>query len=154
VSGTVEGSPTAEGLHIGVAATIWNQAVTDRLLAGAERRLAALSVSRVTVLRVPGALELPLGARALVDGGCDGVIAIGAIIKGDTDHYEIVVRESSSGIARVSLDTGVPVANSILAVHDYEHAIERAGEDDSNRGAEAAEAVVMMINGLRDLREG
>ncbi len=145
---------TAEGLHIGVAVASWNQTITDRLVDGAQRRLKALSVSQVTVLRVPGALELPLGAKALIESGCDGVIAIGTIIKGDTDHYEIVVRESSSGVARVALDMGVPVANAILAVHDYEHAVERAGNDDSNRGAEAAQAVVVMVEGIRGLRRG
>lgn len=153
MTGHVEGA-TAEGLHIGVAVASWNQSVTDRLVEGAQRRLKALAASQVTVLRVPGALELPLGAKALIESGCDGVIAIGTVIKGDTDHYEIVVRESSSGVARVALDTGIPVANAILAVHDYDDAVERAGNDDSNRGAEAAQAVVAMVGGIRTLRKG
>ena len=148
------GPSSAKGLHIGIAVAGWNPTITDLLLRGAQRRLETLSASEVTVLRVPGALELPLGAKALAEKGCDGVVAVGAIVKGATDHYEIVVRESGAGISTVALDTGVPVANAILAVHRSEHATERAGEGESNKGAEAAEAVVTMVNALRVLREG
>ena len=149
-----QGPSSADGLHIGIAVADWNSTITDLLLRGARHQLEALSVSEVTVLRVPGALELPLGAKALAESGCDGVVAVGAIVKGATDHYEIVVRESSAGLTTVALDTGVPVTNAILAVHRYEHATERAGADESNKGAGAAEAVVMMINALRGLRKG
>ena len=147
------GPSSAEGLHIGIAAAGWNSTITDLLLRGAQQRLEALAVSEVTLLRVPGALELPLGAKALAESGCDGVVAVGAIVKGATDHYEIVVRESSAGVATVALDTGVPVTNAILAVQRYEHAAERAGEGSSNKGSQAAEAVVAMVKALRELRE-
>lgn len=148
---TFEGEANAEGLHIGVAVTAWNQTITDRLLDGARGRLEEINVGEITVLRVPGALELPLAAQHLIEAGCDGVVALGTIVKGDTDHYDIVVRESSSGIARVALDTGKPVSNGILAVHQYQHAVDRAGRGDSNRGAEAAEAVVITIRALQAL---
>ena len=153
MTGPARSPSSAEGFHIGIAVAGWNSTITDPLLRGAQRRLEALSASDVSVLRVPGALELPLGAKALADSGCDGVVAIGAIVKGDTDHYDIVVRESSSGLATVALETGVPVTNAILAVHSYEKATERAGEGESNKGAEAAEAVVAMVISLRGLRE-
>lgn len=149
----VEGSIDASGLHIGVAAALWNQSVTDRLVEGAAKRLEELSAAEVTILRVPGALELPLAAQKLAESGCDAVIAIGTVVKGDTDHYDIVVRESARGISRVALDTGIPVANAILAVHDYELALERAGVGDANKGVEAVNAAVMTASALRALEQ-
>jgi len=147
----IKGDLDGEGMHIGIAAATWNQSITDRLVDGAKERSEAMGVSKVTILRVPGALEVPLAAEALATNGCDAVVAIGAVVKGETDHYEIVVRESSAGLSRVSLDTGVPIANGILAVHDFSQAMERAGEGDANRGAEAAEAAVSMARALAEL---
>lgn len=149
-TGTTDGSE----LHIGIAAARWNQDITDRLVAGAVGRLEGLGVTEITVVEVAGALELPIAARALASDGCDAVVAIGTVIKGDTDHYEIVVRESSSGLTRVALDTGVPVTNAILAVHEYEQALERAGTGMANKGFEAAEAAVTTITALRRLEKG
>lgn len=153
IARVVEGSADASGFHIGIAAALWNQAITDRLVEGATKRLEDLGAARVTVLRVPGALELPLAAQKLADSGCDAVVAIGAVVKGETDHYEIVVRESARGISRVALETGVPVANAILAVHDYDLAVERAGAGDANKGVEAVNAAVMTASALRALEE-
>ncbi|MGA7228514.1 MAG: 6,7-dimethyl-8-ribityllumazine synthase [Acidimicrobiia bacterium] len=144
----VEPDPDGEGLMVGIAVARWNQSITDRLLAGAETRLEELGVDDIVVLRVPGALELPIAAGALIAQGCDAVVAIGTIIRGDTDHYEIVVRESTAGISRVALDTGVPVTNAILAVNEYDHAVERAQPGPSNKGWEAAEAAVTTANAL------
>lgn len=153
MSRIVEGSIDASGLHIGVAAARWNQAITDRLVAGATKRLDELAAGEVTVVRVPGALELPLAAQKLAEAGCDAVVVIGTVVKGETDHYEIVVRESTRGVSRVALDTGVPVTNAILAVHDYDLALERAGAGEANKGVEAAEAAVMTATALRALVE-
>jgi 6,7-dimethyl-8-ribityllumazine synthase len=153
VTRTVEGSIDASGLHIGVAAALWNQSITDRLVEGATKRLEELSAAEVTILRVPGALELPIAAQKLAEWGCDAVIAIGTVVKGETDHYDIVVRESARGISRVALDTGVPVANAILAVHDYDLALERAGVGDANKGVEAVDAAVMTASALRALEQ-
>ena len=147
----VEGSANADGLHVGVAAARWNQAITDKLLDGAVRRLEALGAAEVTVVRVPGALELPIAARRLAELGCDAVVVVGAVVKGETDHYDIVVRESARGISLVALETGVPVANAILAVHDYTQAVERAGVGESNKGSEAADAAVWTANALAGL---
>lgn len=147
----LQGVRDGKGLHIGIAVASWNQAITDRMLAGAERRCEELGVEDVTILRVPGALELPVAAKKLIQAGCQAVVAIGAVIKGDTDHYEIVVRESSSGVAAVALETGVPVANAILAVHEYAHAIERAGEGEDNKGVEAVDAAVLTASALEEL---
>lgn len=148
---TVEGDLDAAGLKIGVAVAAWNQTITDRLLEGAVSRLKALGAEDVTVLRVPGALELPVGVAALARDGCDAVVAIGTVIKGDTDHYEIVVRESTAGVARVAESHGIPVANAILAVRDVEDAVKRSGPGESNKGAEAVDAAVTTANALRQL---
>ena len=148
---SIEGELDGSGLHVGIAVATWNRSVTDKLLEGAVGRLEGMG-AEITVLRVPGALELPVATRALIDTGCDAVVAIGTIVRGDTDHYEIVVRESTSGIARVALDTGTPVANAILAVNEFEHAVERAVEGPSNKGYEAAEAAVSTATALRSLR--
>ena len=149
----VEGDLNGSGLHVGIAVATWNRSVTDRLLDAALARLEELGAG-VTVLRVPGALELPIASRALVEAGCDAVVAIGTIVRGDTDHYEIVVRESTAGIARVALERGIPVANAILAVNEFAHAVERAGAGPANKGFEAAEAAVSTAVALRELRGG
>ena len=150
---TIEGSTDGKDLHVGIAAARWNQAITDRLIQGATTRLEELGVGEVTVLRVPGALELPLAAKKLAEAGCDAVVAIGTVIKGETDHYDIVVRESSRGVSEVAIETGVPVANAILAVHDYRLAVDRAGSGEANKGVEAAEAAVISATALRELRQ-
>lgn len=146
-----QGEHSGEGLHVGIAVSLWNQTITDRLLDGAMRRCEQLGVDEVTVLTVPGALELPLAAKALVERGCDAVVAIGAVVRGETDHYDIVVRESAAGIARVALDTGVPVTNSILALHDFSQAADRAGGGDANKGSESVDAAVMVARGIDQL---
>lgn len=148
----VEGSGDGTGLHIGVVAARWNQAITDRLVEGAIARLQELGVDEITVVRVPGALELAVAAKKLAETGCDGVVAIGTVVKGETDHYDIVVRESAHGVTRVALETGVPVANAILAVHDFELAVARAGSGEANKGVEAADAVIATATVLRELR--
>jgi 6,7-dimethyl-8-ribityllumazine synthase len=151
VTRRVEGSTEGSGLHIGIVAARWNQGITDRLVQGAVQCLEGLGVEEITIVEVPGALELPVAALAMVREGCDAVVAIGTVIKGDTDHYDIVVRESSSGISRVALETGAPVANAILAVHEYEQALERAGSGQANKGFEAAETAVRTVNAIRRL---
>jgi 6,7-dimethyl-8-ribityllumazine synthase len=149
----VEGGLNGSGLEVGIAVATWNRSVTDRLLDAALARLEELGAG-VQVLRVPGALELPIASLALADAGCDAVVAIGTIVRGDTDHYEIVVRESTAGIARVALERGIPVTNAILAVNEFAHAVERAGAGPANKGFEAAEAAVSTAVALRELRGG
>ncbi|HZD23427.1 MAG TPA: 6,7-dimethyl-8-ribityllumazine synthase [Acidimicrobiia bacterium] len=151
MSGVFQGSTDATGLHVGVAAARWNQTITDRLLEGAITRLEELGADEVTVLRVPGALELPLACRQLATNGCDAVVAIGAVVKGETDHYDIVVHESARGLTLASLETGVPITNAILAVHDYQHAIDRAGKGADNKGVEGVDAAIALATALREL---
>ena len=147
----IEGDLDGSGLHVGIAVATWNRAVTDRLLDAAVARLEELG-AEATVIRVPGALELPIACQGLAQSGRDAVVAIGTVVKGDTDHYDIVVRESTTGVSRVALDTGVPVTNAILAVPEFGLAMERAGQGPANKGHEAAEAAVVTARAMRGLR--
>jgi 6,7-dimethyl-8-ribityllumazine synthase len=147
----VEGSRDGHKLRIGVAVASFNQAITDRLLSGALQALEGMEAEDVVVLSVPGALELPIGAAALADHGCHAVVAIGAVVKGETDHYDVVVRESAAGLAQVAIDRNIPVANGIVAVHEYQHALDRSEPGPGNTGAHAAEVAVSLANALRGL---
>lgn len=146
-------SGVAAHLHVGVAVAAWNSSITDRLLEGALGRLESDGVAQVTVAQVPGALELSVAASALIESGCHAVVALGAVIKGDTDHYDVVVRESARGLSSVALATGVPVTNGILAAADASLAVERARPGPSNKGAEAAAAALATAAILRRLHE-
>ena len=144
--------PSARGLRIAVLCARFNPAVTDGLRDGAVGELRALgaAASRIRVFDVPGAFELPLAARAAADSGrFDAVVALGAVIKGDTDHYEHVAREAASGLAAAALETGVPVAFGVLTVRRAKQALVRAEPGPENKGAEAARAAVAMVHTLR-----
>jgi len=147
----IKGSLDATGLKVGIVAARWNQSITERLLGSAVARLEELGAEDVTVLHVPGALEIPVGARALVEDGCDAVVAIGVVIKGETDHYDIVVSQSTSGVSRLALETGVPIGNAILAVHDVEDALARAGSGEGSKGVEAVDAAVETANAVASI---
>lgn len=144
--------PSARGLRIAVLCARFNPAVTDGLRDGAVTELRALgaAASRISVFDVPGAFELPLAARAAAGSRrFDAVVALGAVIKGDTDHYEHVAREAASGLAAASLETGVPVAFGVLTVRRARQALVRAQPGPDNKGAEAARAAVAMVHTLR-----
>jgi len=144
----ITGSLDAAGLKAGIVAARWNQSITDRLLESAVARLEELGADDVTVLHVPGALEIPVGARALVEHGCHVVVVIGVIIKGETDHYDIVVSQSTSGVSQLALETGVPIGNAILAVHDVADALARAGTGDASKAVEAVDAAIETANAI------
>ena len=137
----MEPGRTPADLTVGVAVASFNQMITDRLLAGALKSLEAAGVGKVTVLRVAGAWELPVAAAYLARTA-DAVVAIGAVIKGDTDHYDVIVAESASGLTRAALDAGKPVTNAVLAAHSLEQARDRSEPGPGNKGAEAAAAAV------------
>lgn len=144
----VQPSNDPSGLHVGVVAARWNSNITHKLVGGAVAHLEEVGVGKVTVLRVPGSLELPIGARTLIESGCQAVVALGVIIRGDTDHYYIVKDEASRGLTMLADRTGCPVTNGILAVHDIGDAIDRAGAGESNKGHEAAAAAVETLLAL------
>ncbi len=148
ITGDLDGST----LRIAIVRARFNKQVTDGLLEGALLALEKSGIADPLVVEVPGAFDLPLTARRLADAGNDAVVAIGAVIEGETDHYEHVAHRASEGLMRVMLDTGVPVTLGILTVRDPAHALARSGPDDRNKGKEAAEAAVEMANLLRQLR--
>jgi 6,7-dimethyl-8-ribityllumazine synthase len=142
----------ATGLRIGVAVSTFNAVVTEGLLAGALDALRRAGASDPTVVRVPGAFELPVVARAFAEAGYDCVVALGAVIEGETDHYEHVATQAAAGLREVSVATGVPVALGVLTVRDPQQARERSLPGAGNKGAEAAEGAVVAANAIRAIR--
>lgn len=135
----------------------FNDLVTQRLLDGALETLRSNGVADgdVTVLEVPGAVELALAARlAIANLKADAVVCLGAVIRGETDHYEHVCRLAADSIGRVSLETGVPVAFGVLTCDELEQALARSGKGGGNRGGDAALAALEMANLRRRLAAG
>ncbi len=146
---------SARGLRLAVVRSRYNPEVVDGLLAGARETLRKLGadVRDVVLTDVPGAFELPLAAAAAARSGrFDAVVALGAVIKGETDHYEHIAREASHGLAAVARETGVPVGFGVLTVDREEQALARSAAGPDNKGAEAARAAVAMVHILRALR--
>ena len=153
----IKGQLRGDGMRIGIVCGRFNDLITERLLAGALDALQRHGVAdeAVTVMWVPGAFEIPLGAKALAaSGDYDAVITLGAVIRGATGHYEHVAGPCASGVARVGLDTGVPVVFGVLTTENIEQAIERAGTKAGNKGAESAVTAVEMVDVLRRLPAG
>lgn len=136
----------ASGLKITIVATSWHTVITDGLLAGAERALKVAGNTDYKVVRVPGAFELPLAAQLAIQNGAEVVIALGVVIQGDTPHFDYVCDSATSGLARVQLDTSVPIGFGLLTVANEQQGLDRAGLADSqeDKGAEAVEAAVLM----------
>lgn len=150
----IEGSLNAGGHRFAIAVGRWNEFITKRLLEGALDciRMHGGDIEAVTVVHCPGAFELPLVVRRLADSGtCDAVIALGAVIRGSTPHFDHVASQVASGIAATSLTTGIPCLFGVLTVDSIEQAIERAGSKAGNKGWEAAQAAIEMVNVLRAL---
>ena len=138
--------------RIGIAVSEFNEPITRPMLQSALEVAAGAGVTDVVVFRVPGALELPVAVLSLIErAGCEAAVAIGAVIKGETDHYEHVATESVRGVAEVALRTGRPVGNAILTVHEYEHALERSRPGPGNKGGEATEAAILMARRLHGI---
>lgn len=143
---------SARGLRIVVLRSTFNAPVVDGLLEGAREALAAagLASANLHLVDVPGAFELPLAAQVAASSGrYDAVIALGAVIRGDTDHYEHIARAASEGLSAVALGTGVPVAFGVLTVTDEAQARARSAPGEGNKGAEAARAALAMVQVVR-----
>ena len=139
---------------MGVVCARFNDFIVSRLLAGCEDTLLRHGVREedIAVAWVPGAFEIPLIASKMAKSGkYDAVIALGAVIRGSTSHYDYVCAEVSKGIAQTSLETGVPVLFGVLTTDTIEQAIERAGTKAGNKGADCAQSAIEMINLLRAL---
>ena len=151
------GAPTIEnngaGLKVTIVAGLWHTEISDGLLAGAHRSLAAAGVE-VTEIRVPGSFELPVVSKAALENGAYAVVALGVIIRGGTPHFEYVSAAATDGLTRVALDTGKPVGFGVLTLDDEKQGLDRAGLPGSHedKGAEAAEAAVATALALRSIR--
>lgn len=140
------------GLRIGIAAARFNDAVTKALLRWAQEALSrhGVAAENVTVVWVPGAFELPLAALALA-ADHDAVICLGAVVRGETPHFDYVAGEAARGVQRAMLDTGVPVMFGVLTTDTMEQAEARSRDDESNKGYEAALGAIDMVATLRGL---
>jgi len=153
---TIDGEIQARGLRIGILLGRFNSFIGDRLLEGAIDILVRHGASEgdIDVVRVPGAYEMPLAAKKMATHGkYDALIALGAVIRGATPHFDYVAGECSKGLSQVSMDSGIPVGFGVLTVDTIEQAIERAGTKAGNKGADAALAAIEMVNLLRKLDE-
>ncbi len=139
-----------KGLKIGIVMSRFNEQVVNQLLSACEQRLLALGVAPqdISLATVPGALETPLALQTMANSErFDGLVALGAVIRGETYHFEVVANESARGISEVQLQFGVPVANAILTTENDEQALDRV----AIKGAEAADVVIEMIHLLRQI---
>jgi 6,7-dimethyl-8-ribityllumazine synthase len=137
-----------------IVAARFNADIVDVLVAGAREALLANGVveSAIEILYVPGAFEVPLAAQhAARCGRFDGIVALAAIVRGGTPHFDYVSAESIGGLGRVALDCDIPVGNGVLTVDTMQQAVDRAGGSEGNKGAEAALAAIEMVHLLRDL---
>ncbi|MFI5316395.1 MAG: 6,7-dimethyl-8-ribityllumazine synthase [Myxococcota bacterium] len=152
---TIETRLEARGLRMAAVVARFNHLITARLLEGCAERLAELGCESLDVLWVPGAFEIPLAAqRAARTGRYDGLVAIGAVVRGDTPHFEYVCQGVTDGVGRVALAENTPIAFCVLTTETVDQALERAakpGEPGCNKGAEAAEVVVEMVSLARAL---
>ena len=147
-----EGGLDATGMRFGVAVARFNRDITEKLLEGAEAMLRKHDAADVTVAWVPGAYELPLVAKRLAGSGTvDAVVCLGAVIRGETAHFEYVAGEAAAGITRAALDTGVPVIFGLLTVDTRKQALDRLGGEEGHKGEEAALTAIEMVSLLREL---
>jgi 6,7-dimethyl-8-ribityllumazine synthase len=151
---TIEGHLSAQGLKFTLVASRFNDIIVDRLIGGALDCLLRHGAARddLTLIRVPGAFELPLVCLKVAErGGCDGIVALGAVIRGATPHFEYIAAEATKGLAHVSLQTGMPIGFGLLTTDSVEQAVERAGSKAGNKGADAAATVLETIRVLQRL---
>lgn len=151
---TIEGHLQAQDRNFTIIASRFNDFIVDRLVGGAVDYLVRHGADRenMTLIRVPGAFEMPIVARKVaLSGKADAIICVGAVIRGATPHFDYVCSESTKGMAHVSLETGVPIGFGLLTTDSLEQAIERAGSKGGNKGVEAAAAALETLRVLEQL---
>lgn len=149
-----QGSLDASNLRVGVVVSRFNGFITEQLAQGALEILEKHGCphENISFVKVPGAWELPLAAKNLAHH-CDAIIALGAVVRGDTPHFEYIASNAASGLREVSLETGVPIAFGVLTTDDLQQAMDRAGGKSGNKGREAAEAAIELANLIQLLKE-
>jgi len=151
----ITGKERLDDAMIGIVASRYNARIVDRLLSACIARLqkAGLGTDRILVVEVPGAFEIPVAVQRLVlKNTCDAVIALGAVIRGETPHFEYIARECAHGLARIALDQDIPIIFGVLTVDNMEQALDRSGAEESNKGAEAAQTAIHMVHVMRRLK--
>ncbi len=151
----IEGNLDAKGLKFGIIVSRFNSFICERLLEGAVDALVrhGASDSDITVVRIPGAFEIPLAAKVMAQSGkYDALVCLGAVIRGSTPHFDYVAAEVSKGVASVSLDTSLPVAFGVLTTDTIEQAVERAGTKAGNKGFEAAVTAIETANVIKAMK--
>lgn len=150
----IEGSLEARNLKFTIVAARFNGAVVERLIQGSVEALRrhGANPAQLELVRVPGAYDLPVVVRSIAESGrADAIIALGAVIRGETAHFDYVAGECAAGLARVAADTGIPIAFGVLTTDTEEQAEERAGGKEGNRGADAAQAAIRLATLLKKL---
>ena len=151
---TIQGELDAKGLKVAVIAARFNDFITDRLINGAVdclRRHGAED-KNIAVYRVPGSFEIPVVARRVVEtGNVDAVVCVGAVIRGQTPHFDFIAAEVTKGVAQVSMTSGIPVTFGVITADSLEQAVDRAGAKAGNKGFEAAAGAIEMANLLRQI---
>ncbi len=145
----LEGKLTAKDMKVAIVVARFNEFITSKLLSGAVDCLVRHEAKDedITVAWVPGAFEIPMACKKLAESGkYDAIIALGAVIRGATPHFDYVCAEASKGIAQVSMQTGVPVAFGVLTTENIQQAIERAGTKAGNKGVDCAMSAMEMVN--------
>ena len=151
---TFESRISGQGLSLAIVVSRFNRLVTERLLAGAHDAVARHGVDqeKVDVAWVPGAMELPLAARRLAERGrYDAIVCLGAVIRGETPHFDYVAGQAAAGISRVALDTGVPTIFGVITANTLEQALDRAGGKAGNKGYDAVVTAIEMANLLEQV---
>jgi len=146
---TVQGRLNADGLRVAIVASRWNDFVVSRLISGAVDALERLGASpdAITIVKVPGSLELPAAAKRIaLSGDYDALICLGAIIRGETPHNEYIAAEVFKGVSRLSMEATIPVALGVVTADNLEQAIDRAGAKSGNKGFEAAVTAVELAS--------
>jgi len=154
VARTFEGKLSGQSLSLAIVVSRFNRLVTERLLAGAQDALDRHGIDRekVDMAWVPGSLELPLVARRLAERGrYDAIVCLGAVIRGETPHFDHVASQAAAGIARVALDTGVPTIFGVITANTLEQALDRAGGKAGNKGYDAIVTAIEMANLLEQV---
>ena len=154
---TYQGKLQAKGFKIGIVLSRFNNFISERLLEGALDALTKLGAAEtdITVYKVPGSFEVPFLVKKLAGARkVDGIICLGALIRGDTPHFDYLSAEVTKGIAQISMDEGIPCAFGILTVDTIEQGIERAGTKSGNKGWDAALSVVEMLNLVKAAKLG
>ncbi len=152
----MEGHLNGAGLKIAIVVAKFNSLITDRLLAGALDILTRCGCDpeQIEVVKVPGSWELPLTVKTLAEQKRhDAIIALGAVIRGETPHFDYVAAQAANGLGRIPLDTGIPVVFGVLTTNTVEQAMDRAGAKSGNKGSDAALAAIEMADLLRRLRQ-